>query len=372
LRARSRPAADPSGLAALALDRRRFLQRSLQAGGLVALGAPLLAACGSGSGSSAAAAGATGGAKSFGTVDFRFSWIKNVEFAGSYIADQKGYYKAEGFSGANFIAGGPSAIAMETDVANGKAFVAVSSPDITGSAVLKGAPLRIIGAQYQKSPFAVMSMAGKPIATPQDMYGKRIGVQATNESVWNAYVKAAKLDASKITKVPVQFDPLPLTQGAVDGWFSFITNEPNELKTKGFDTHTFLLADTGYPLVSEVYITTTDSITNNREKLKAFLRAEIHGWKDNAADPALGAGYTVDIYGKGLGLDRAEQTLESTSENALINTPDTAAHGLFTITDGMLSETIGSLKIAGVDLTAGQLFDLSLLKEVYAEQPSLV
>ena len=80
-----------------------------------------------------------------------------------------------------------------------------------------------------------MSMTKKAIKTPQDMYGKKIGVQATNESVWTAFVKAAKIDASKITKVPVQFDPLPLTTGTVDGWFSFVTNEPNDLRSKGFD-----------------------------------------------------------------------------------------------------------------------------------------
>ena len=89
------------------------------------------------------------------------------------------------------------------------------------------------------------------------MYGKKIGVQVANTSVWNAFIKAAKLDASKIKVVPVQFDPTPLTQGTVDGWFSFITNEPNELRSKGFDVTTFLLADQGYPLVSETYFTKT-------------------------------------------------------------------------------------------------------------------
>ena len=73
------------------------------------------------------------------------------------------------------------------------------------------------------------------------MKGKKIGVQATNEAVWNAFLKANKIDAGSITKVPVQFDPTPLTTGEVDGWFSFVTNEPNDLKyNKHFDTVTFL------------------------------------------------------------------------------------------------------------------------------------
>src|SRR5260221_7348545 len=76
------------------MDRRTLLLGSAQMSGLLAAG-PLLAACGSDSKKTTAAA--SGGAKSFGTLDLRLAWIKNVEFAGEYLADAHGYYKAEGF-----------------------------------------------------------------------------------------------------------------------------------------------------------------------------------------------------------------------------------------------------------------------------------
>jgi ABC-type nitrate/sulfonate/bicarbonate transport system substrate-binding protein len=358
-------------------DRRRFLVRGLQAGGIAAVAGPLLAACGSGSGSSssspsASASGSAAEPASLGALSYRLSWIKNVEYAGSYIADSKGYYKAQGFSSVNLISGGPSATPMEADVASGKALVSVSSPDITGAAILKGAPLKIVGAQYQKNPFAIMSMAKTPISTPEAMYGKKIGVQVANTSVWNAFVKSAGLDVSKITVVPVQFDPLPLTQGTVDGWFSFITNEPNELRSKGFKVSTFLLADFGYPLVSETYFATTDTISKSPGMLKAFLTAEIKGWKDNIADPGLGASLTVNVYGKGLGLTVPEQTAESATENTLILNDDTKKNGLFTITPALIEANLKTLATGGLKLTADQLFDLSALEEIYKEHPELI
>ena len=360
----------------LQLDRRRFLVRGLQVGGLLVAGGPLLAACGgddkTSSPSTSSSSGGSAAAASYGTLSYRLSWIKNVEFAGSYIADDRGYYKAQGFSGVDFIAGGPSATPQETDVVTKKAVVGISSPDITGAAVSKGAPLKIIGAEYQKNPFCVMSLTKSPISKPEDMYGKKIGVQATNESVWQSYLKAAKLDASKITKIPVQFDPLPLTQSVVDGWFSFVTNEPNELKTKGFDVQTMLLADTGYPLVSETFMVRSDTIDKQRDMLKAFLRAEIKGWKDSLADPALGAGLAANKYGTGLGLDATEQTLESTSQNALILNDDTKKNGLFTISPTLIEENVAILKGGGLDVTADKLFDMSLLTEVYKENPELI
>lgn len=355
-----------------AADRRLFLKRGLQLGGAVLLGGPLLAACGDSDSSSASGSSSSSGAKGFGELTLRLSWIKNVEFAGSYIADSKGYYTDEGFSKVTLIGGGPSATPMETDVVTKKALVAISAPDITGAAVAKGAPLKIIGAQFQKNPFCIMSMTKAPITKPEDMYGKKIGVQAGNESVWAAYIKATGLDESKITKVPVQFDPLPLTQGTVDGWFSFVTNEPNTLRLKGFKVSTMLLADTGYPLVSETYCVRQDTIDNQRDMLKAFLRAEIKGWKANIADPALGAKLAAETYGKGLGLTTAEQTLESTDESKLMVSADTKKNGLFTVTPELVEENLKTLKYGGLDITAAKLFDLSIIEEIYKENPSLI
>jgi ABC-type nitrate/sulfonate/bicarbonate transport system substrate-binding protein len=370
--------AQPPASSGAGLDRRRLLV----AGGLAAVAGPVLAACSSSSSTSttspasaapsASGSGSASAMADLGALSYRLSWIKNVEFAGSYIADTKGYYKAQGFSSVNLIAGGASATPMEADVEQGKALFGVSSPDITGAAVVKGAKLKIIGAQYQKNPFAIMSMTKTPIKTAQDMYGKKIGVQVANTSVWDAFIKAANLDATKIKVVPVQFDPTPLTQGTVDGWFSFITNEPNELRSKGFDVTTFLLADQGYPLVSETYFTSADTISSKPGVVAAFLKAEIAGWKDNIADPALGATLTVNTYGKGLGLTIPEQTLESKSENLLIKTPDTTKNGLFTITPALIEENIKTLGIGGLKLTADQLFDLSILEGIYKDDPSLM
>jgi hypothetical protein len=66
-----------------------------------------------------------------------------------------------------------------------------------------------------------------------------------------------------------------------------------------------------------------------------------------------------------------EQTLESKDENTVILTEDTAANGLFTISDELLSENIDTLALAGIDITQDKLFDMSVLSEVYDENPDL-
>jgi ABC-type nitrate/sulfonate/bicarbonate transport system substrate-binding protein len=362
------------------LDRRSFLR--LGAAGTAGLAlagtgglSALLAACGSSSKSASSATTAAGGSSTtakpnFGTLDYQLSWIKNDEFSGEYLSDSRGYYIQQGFNNVNLISGGPN-VQQDAVVASGKAFVGISSPDITSPAILQGADLITIGAQYQKNPFCIMSLATKPIHTPQEMIGKKIGVQSTNESVWKSFLKANNIDPSKITEVPVQFDPTPLTTGTVDGWFSFITNEPNLLKVKGIDTVTFLLADYNYPLVSETYIVRKSSVASERDKVKAMLVADIKGWHDSIADPAAGPHLAVTKYGSTLGLNEAEQVLESRAQNKLVLTSDTMANGIFTITPDLLQKSINTLAIGGITITSDKLFDLSVIEEVYKEHPEL-
>jgi ABC-type nitrate/sulfonate/bicarbonate transport system substrate-binding protein len=348
------------------MSRRALLRDGMLASGLM-LGAPLLAACGQDNKAGPAKAGA------IGAGSLRLPWVENVEFAGSYIADTKGFYKADGFSSFTLIGGGPTATPVETDLVAGKALLGISSPDLAASAVARGgAGIKIVGTQFQKNPFAMLSMAGKPIRTPRDMIGKKIGVQALNESLWAAFLKANHINPNSITKVPVQFDPLPLTTGVVDGWVAYITNEPIILRSKGFKVVTFLFADHGYPLVGDVYVVGDKTIKERRNVVKAFLRAQIRGWKKALADPAMGARLAVEKYGKNLGLNVAEQTLESKTQNMLVVTHDTKENGLFTITPELIAKNIATLKLGGTNVTAEQLFDLSVLNEVYQENPALV
>jgi ABC-type nitrate/sulfonate/bicarbonate transport system substrate-binding protein len=370
---------------AYTMDRRRFLRVGAAGAGLVGTGgiSALLAACGSSSKSSTSGATTTLGTTpatsgpttmapaSYGTINFQLSWIENDEFSGEYLAATRGYYTAQGFSAVNLLAGGPN-VTQDAVVASGKAFSGISSPDITAAAINQGADLIIVGAQYQKNPFAIMSLASSPIHNPQEMIGKKIGVQSTNEAVWQSFLKANNIAPSKIHEVPVQFDPTPLTTHTVDGWFSFITNEPNLLKVKGFDTYTFLLNDYNYPLVSETFMVQKSALTGTtRDKLKAFLTAEIMGWHDSIADPAAGPHLAVTKYGKTLGLDQAEQTLESMAQNKLILTPESATNGIFTISPTAIAASIHTLGLGGITITAPKLFDTSVIDEVYQEHPEL-
>jgi ABC-type nitrate/sulfonate/bicarbonate transport system substrate-binding protein len=310
---------------------------------------------------------------SFGELKMQLSWVKNAEFAGQFIADDRGYYAEAGFDSVTLVAG-PAA--TEAEVLSGNVLVGIANPISVAPVVLnEGAPLKIIGTTFQKNPFTILSLKdGGNIATVQDLIGKRIGVQAgPNETLFDALLKANGIDASQVTKVPVQYDPAPLVNGEVDGFLAYITNESFTVAQQGYEVTNLLFADNGLPFVTESFVVTQDSIDNNREALKAFLYATIRGWKDSIANPAEGARLALEVYGKDLGLDREKEEYQSRTQNELlVQTDETKANGLFTISDAMIAQNLATLKSSGFEITAGQLFDLSLLAEVYAEHPELL
>ncbi|MEV6214937.1 ABC transporter substrate-binding protein [Nocardia sp. NPDC051833] len=350
------------------IDRRSFLRYSALTGAALG-GAGLLAACGSGSGSSSNGSSADG--SKYGKVAVQLSWLKNIEFAGEYFADSKGYFKDAGFGAVDLIAGGAASTSVEAGLDTGKVWIGLSAPQTTAPAILEGLPAKIVGATYQKNPFAIVSSAGKPIKSPADMKGRKIGVQDTNQLIFSALLAANGIKPGEVTVVPAQFDPTPLANGEVDGWVSYVTNEPITLAAKGFANDHFLFADFGLPLVAETLTVTQDTIDNERDKLKAFLIAEIKGWRDAVADPAESARLAVEVYGKDQKLELGEQTKEAIAQNDLVVSASTKTDGLLSMTDSLIEQNIAALRTAKIDIKAEQLFDLSILREVYAENPGL-
>jgi ABC-type nitrate/sulfonate/bicarbonate transport system substrate-binding protein len=303
-------------------------------------------------------------------IAYQCSWIKNFQFAGEYIADYKHYYEKCGLA-VDLLAGGPGVI-VDPIVVSGKALVGQSAADFMSNAIAKGAPLRCIGASYQKNNCCIMSMSKQPLRTPQDMIGKKIGVQVINTVIWHAFLKLNKIDLDKITLVPVQFDFTPLISREVDGFFGEQNDDAVDLKLRGYDVHSMLLADFGYNLINGTYSVRADSLADKtkRAQLVAFMRAEVLGWQDAIKDPALGGRLTAETYGKGNGLDSKVQEASCLATNEFMVSPDTDRHGLFWMTPEIVEKTIATLAAAGVKAKP-EFFTNEILEEVFQRKSTL-
>jgi ABC-type nitrate/sulfonate/bicarbonate transport system substrate-binding protein len=352
--------------------RRSALRRSAAAVTAAGLALTLGACGGSDSGSGAASNSSAAASTNYGDLSVQLSWIKNAEFLGEYMADSKGYYTQAGFGKVNLVAGPSTGVA---ELVQGSAQVALNDAVSVGTAVAnEEAPVKIIGATYQKNPFTILSLAsGGNIATPQDLIGKKIGVQESNTSLFQALLAANHIASDQVTVVPVQYDPSVLVNGEVDGFVAYLTNESITVSSGGHPVTNLPFADNGLPFVAETFSATDQTIAEHRDLLKAFLKAEIQGWTDALKDPEGAVDVDLKSYGGDLGLNRANEVQSAhIAADDLITSDETKANGLFTISADLQAQTITSLAGAGIKVGAADLFDLSLLSEVYAADPALV
>jgi len=337
----------------------------------LAVSALALTAC-SGSSTAASSGEPAEGEAAGSDITVQLSWIKNEEFCGEYFAETEGFYEAAGISSVKLVPG-PST--STTEIISGTADFGLSDAVAAGTVIAnEGAPLKIIGTTFQKNPFTILSLKdGADIKTVDDLKGKKIGVQDSNMSLVLAFLAANGLTTDDLTIVPVQYDPAPLTNGEVDGFTAYLTNESIIVENEGYEVTNLPLADNGLPFPAETIITTDEMIENNPELVKAFLKAEIQGWSAAINDPEECARLAYEDFGADLDLEPENSIMGAKAQlEQLVVSDETVANGIFTISDELKADTIESLANAGIEVTAEQLFDTSLLEELYAENPDLV
>lgn len=371
-------------MAALPRPRRTARRSSIAASAVSLVAVLALAGCGGDDSSAGAAEGGDGGDASYGEISVQYSWIKNEEFSGEFYAYENGYYDEAGFDAVNGISGPDTGVAK---LLSGTVDVAINDAASVGAAIAEeDAPLKIVGATFQKNPFTILSLKdGADIATPQDMVGKKIGVQDSNANVFRAILNANGIGEDEVEVVPVDFDPTPLMNGDVDGFMAYLTNEALTVELAGYEITNLPYADNGVPYVAETFTVTDQTLAEDRDLVKAFLTAEIKGWSDVFQEPT---DATVDLITKyyneaasddaeGLesvfgALDPEKTGMGLEASKLLISTPDTEANGLFTITDELQAQTVESLAAAGWEVTVEDLFDTSIIDEIYEENPDLI
>jgi ABC-type nitrate/sulfonate/bicarbonate transport system substrate-binding protein len=292
----------------------------------------------------------------------QLSWVHSVQFAGSYIATDRGLWTDGGLD-VSLLQGGPNA-PVEPPVVAGTALVGISAADYTAAAVEQGAPFRILGVAMQKNPFVIASLAANPVNTPADLVGKRIGMALANTPVLQALCTLNNVDINTIEIIPTQYSPLPLLNNEVDCLLCWETDLPVSIAIAGIDAVTMLMADYGYALHSQTYIATTDSLTNRRADLVALMRGEVRGWDAYRTDTDAAAALTLAMY-PDAGLDLPTQKLQAARQVPLMFSDLTDANGFGWWTDDTVAANIETLALLGRSVPP-DLWDRSILEEVYA------
>ena len=295
------------------------------------------------------------------TAAMQLSWLHSVQFGGSYIARDRGFWTEAGLN-VSLRPGGPNA-PVEPPVVTGQALVGISAADYTAAAVDEGAPFRIIGVAMQKNPFAIVSLPGNPVEVPADLVGKRIGMALANTPVLEALCTINDVDVGAVEVVPTQYDAAPLVAGEVDCLLAWATDLPVAMAVRGVDSVTMLMADHGYAVHSQTYIATEESLADRREDVIDLMRGEVRGWAAYREDPAAAADLTVAMF-PDAGLDPEVQRLQAERQVPLMFSDLTDAEGFGWWTDETVAANIETLALLGRDVSP-DLWDRSILEAAH-------
>jgi len=295
-------------------------------------------------------------------VSLQLSWLHSVQFAGSYIAQERGFWSDAGLD-VSLLSGGPNA-PVEPPVISGTALVGISAADYVAAAVEQGAPFKILGVAMQKNPFVIASLPENPVNSPADLIGKRIGMALANTPILQALCKLNGIDINEIDIIPTQYSAQPLLAGEVDCLLCWATDLPVAMAMQGVESVTMLLADHGYAVHSQTYLATEDSLANRRADLIALMAGEVRGWTAYREDTDAAAELTVRMY-PDAGLDLETQKLQAARQVPLMFSDLTDAQGFGWWTDDAVAANIETLALLGRTVTP-DLWDRSVLEEVHA------
>ena len=163
------------------------------------------------------------GARDAGAAD-KITFVTDFGYNGRhayyFVALEKGYYARQNLN-VQIVRGQGSADAVK-QVAAGTAQIGFADT----AAVILGRgndqiPVKLVAIVYAKPPHAIYVLKESGIAKPKDLEGKKIADTAFSAvpKLFDAYAKAAKIDASKVTWLVAAADTLPgmLTTGRADG-----------------------------------------------------------------------------------------------------------------------------------------------------------
>lgn len=237
------------------------------------------------------ALGAAAGAEEAVTV--RLKWFNQAQFAGFYMAQEKGYYRTAGLA-VNIQPGGPDFPAVQMLTGGNEQF-GVTGADQILIARSKGVPIVALGVIYRRNPFVLFSLAKSGIKMPADFIGKKVGIKigGNEELIYRAILAKTRVDKSKLTEIPVKFDVTPLLAGSIDVWPGYLINEVLAAKEKGFDVNIIDPADYGIDLYADTLFTTEAMIKEKPDVVRHFVEATLKGWESAIAAPEEAAKVTL-------------------------------------------------------------------------------
>ncbi len=211
-------------------------------------------------------------------TSIQLMWLDQFEFAGFYMAKEKGFYKEVNLD-VDIKKFEPS-IDLTQKVIDKEADFGLNSSSLIIDKS-KGKDIVLLGTIFQSSPLVFLGLKDSNIKTIADMRNKKVMVSNNQENFapFQSMLKSQGLQPNELELVPHSFNVDDLINKKVDLMSAYITNEPFILSEKAFETTIFNPKDFGFNFYEDILFTSKDFALENPKLVKDFYNATMKGWK---------------------------------------------------------------------------------------------
>jgi NitT/TauT family transport system substrate-binding protein len=235
-------------------------------------------------------------------LTLQLKWVTQAQFAGYYVALDKGFYKDEGVD-ITIKPGGPD-IAPAQVLAGGGADVVVDWLPSALATREKGLPLVNIGQIFDKSGMMLTCLKSSGISSPADFKGKTLGVWFFgNEYPFLSWMSKLGYPTTGgedgVTVLKQGFNVDPIFQGQADCVSTMTYNEYGQVLDGGLTNEELTLfkyEDEGVATLEDGLYVLEDTLKDSKkvDSYAKFLKATIKGWNWAKANPEEAAEITLD------------------------------------------------------------------------------
>ncbi|MCD6580516.1 MAG: ABC transporter substrate-binding protein [Desulfuromusa sp.] len=202
-------------------------------------------------------------------------WHHQFQFAGYYMAKEKGYYQDAGLEvEIRDITQGESSV---EEVLSGRADLGVSGSGLLVERSL-GKPIVAVAAIFQQSPTVLLSLEQSDIRKPVDLIGKKVMLSPGFNSLSLIALLHQEGVLDKVERIETNFDYHSLLNGQTDVFNAYRTNEPHLLETQGYQTNIINPEDYGINFYGDILFTSEGFLQNNHKLVEKFRTASLKGW----------------------------------------------------------------------------------------------
>lgn len=217
-------------------------------------------------------------AQSNDKVTLYLDWLNQFQFAGYYIAKEKGYYKAIGID--------ISIKEFDIDTNILKNVMENTATFGVGKSSLiidkfNGNDLILLSSIYQASPLVLISLKDSNINNPKDLINKNVMItdDAISSASINSMIISQGIKLNDITIQKHSFNINDLINKKTDAMACFLSNEPYFLEKHNIQYNILNPHNYNFDFYEGILYTSQKELLTNPTRVQNFNNASLKGWR---------------------------------------------------------------------------------------------